>query len=158
GRQIRVQVTDPSGVAATGVASNAVRDAAGNQPVYELADGTTIGSGLFQYVYGRATHTTVNNGGQQDIHAGGTATGNALNEGSIQIDRGTAIATVIDGGSQYVYGTAITTTINSGKQVVESGGSAKDIAIYAGGEQRVHEGGMATGTTVLGGSQFVYGA
>jgi uncharacterized repeat protein (TIGR03803 family) len=47
GRQIRVQAADSSGITATSAASNAVLDAAGNQPVYEKADQTTIGNGQF---------------------------------------------------------------------------------------------------------------
>jgi autotransporter passenger strand-loop-strand repeat protein len=157
GRQIRVQATDSSGITATSAASNAVLDAAGNQPVYEKADQTTIGNGHFQYVFGIATNTTVNGGGEQGIYKGGIATGTTLNAGGIEVDWGTANTTSINGGSQYVWGTASTTAIATGAQVIESGGTANNTTIGSGGEQDIYGGGTASGTTIAGGKQSVYG-
>jgi autotransporter passenger strand-loop-strand repeat protein/uncharacterized repeat protein (TIGR03803 family) len=157
GRQIRVGTTNSAGFTATSAATNAVLDAAGNQPVYESADQTTIGSGQVQLIYGHAAHTTVNSGGLQNIYANGTATVTAFNAGGVQQDWGAASTTTLDGGQQFVFGTADSTVINSGGQVVESGGAVSLTTIH-GGEQDVYGGGTATGTTMDGGSQLVYGA
>jgi autotransporter passenger strand-loop-strand repeat protein/uncharacterized repeat protein (TIGR03803 family) len=166
GHVIRVQVTDSAGITAVSPETNAVLDAAGNQSVYETASQTTIGNGLFQYVFGLATDTTVN-GGEQNIYpatffAGGSipegrAVGTTLNAGGIQVDWGSASNTTINDGKQYVWGTASVTTISSGVQSIGSGGSASSTTIDSGGEQDVFSGGAASGTEIVGGKQFVYG-
>lgn len=157
GRQMRVQITGTDGLALTSGTSNAVRDAAGNQYVYEMAAATTIESGLLQYVYGTAVGTTVNAGGKQLIYAGGYAAANVLNVGGIQIDWGHAEATVVSGGTQIVWGTAYYTTISAGQQFVEAGGLANETEIDPGGEQTVFTAGHASNTTVRG-IQTVYGS
>lgn len=157
GRQIRIQITRTDGLSVTSSATNAVLDAVGNQYVYEMANATTIESGLLQYVYGTAVGTTVNAGGEQNIYFDGLATANILNAGGIQIDWGHAEATAVSGGTQIVWGTANHTTISGGLQIVESGGLASDTEIYPGGEQAVFAGGHASNTTV-GGTQTVYGS
>jgi autotransporter passenger strand-loop-strand repeat protein/uncharacterized repeat protein (TIGR03803 family) len=164
GLVIRVQVTDSAGITAFSPETNAVLDAAGNQPVYETASQTTIGSGLFQYVFGLATDTTVN-GGVQNIYpasfyAGGSnpegrANITILNAGGIQFDWGSATNTTINDGKQFVWGTADVTTISSGVQSIASGGSASSTTIKSGGEQDVA--GTAFGTEIAGGKQLVYG-
>jgi len=162
GRQLRVQATAAAGDLATSAPTNAVLDAAGNQYVYETADRTTVGNGHFQYIFGRATNTVVNDGGEQKIDAAGTAVNTTLNTGALQIDWGTTISTTINAGTQYVYGTADQTIIgNSGTvggiQYVESGGRATGTTVNWRGEQDVYAGAVASGTTVLG-KQIVYGS
>lgn len=155
GRQVRVQVTGTDNVVVASAATNAVLDLAGNQHVYESADRAAIENGLFQYVYGIATHTTINGGGEQNIYAGGFASDTMLNVHGLQIDWGTAIKTTIEGGEQYVWGSATDTTINSGVQYV--GGTADRTTVSAGGEQIIYGGGTASGTTIAGGNQSIYG-
>jgi autotransporter passenger strand-loop-strand repeat protein len=159
GNQIRVQIIDDMGVVQTSGVTNDVVDTAGNQFVNDTAVKSTIGSGLFQYVYGSADSTTVDGGGEQNIYSGGTAFNTTLNAGAVQVDAGAATNTTIDGGSQYVYGIATTTSIDAGLQQVESGGSASGTTITGGGEQDLFSGASASGTTLTGNSsQYVYGA
>jgi autotransporter passenger strand-loop-strand repeat protein/uncharacterized repeat protein (TIGR03803 family) len=157
GHQIQVTVTAANFHSATSAATNAILDAAGNQYVFETANQTTIGNGLFQDVYGSATDTTVLSGGQQLIRVGGTATGNTLDTGATQIDWGTANTTTVAGGSQYVFGVASGTTINSGVQYVETGATVTATTVNTGGQQDVY-GGSVTGTVISGGTQAVYAA
>ena len=157
GRQMRVQIIGTDGLALTSGPSNAVRDAAGNQYVYETTAATSIESGMLQYVYGTAVGTTVAAGGQQNIYAGGFAAASTLDIGGIQIDWGYAHGTVVSGGTQFVWGTASHTTISGGQQFVEAGGLANETEIYPAGEQTVLTAGHASNTTV-GGIQTVYGS
>jgi autotransporter passenger strand-loop-strand repeat protein len=70
---------------------------------------------------------------------------------------GTASGMVIaDGGAQSVYGSAVNSVV-SGNQYVQIGGSAHGTTVAAGGEQDVYGGGLATDTTIDGGTQTVFG-
>lgn len=158
GRQIRVVVGDAAGFSATSAATNAILDANGNQPVYETDTGSVIGDGHYQYVYGTATDTTVDSGGEQDVTQSGTAIGATVNSGGMQLDWGTASGTALDGGKQYVYGTATDTVVAAGEEVVESTGSANGSTIDSGTSQIVYAGGSVSGTAVEGGTQYIYGA
>ncbi|MGI4983779.1 MAG: autotransporter domain-containing protein, partial [Janthinobacterium lividum] len=65
---------------------------------------------------------------------------------------GTALATVLDGGKQYVYGNAVGTRVDDrGIEVVYSGGVASGTVVGSGGRQNVLEGGTAKGTSVTSG-------
>jgi autotransporter passenger strand-loop-strand repeat protein len=111
------------------------------------ANGTTVGNGGLQSVYGSATSTTIDNGGEQNVYADGTAAGATVNFGGVQIDWGAAVGTTINGGIQYVWGTATGTTIAWGVQHVGSGGFASDTMIDSGGIQYIHTGGAAHDVT-----------
>src|SRR5215475_406450 len=88
GRRIRVLVTDTLGNTVSSAPTNAVLDAAGNQPVYETVELSMIGNGQYQRVYGSAISTTVNSGGEQDIYSIGAAADCTVNAGGTQIDWG----------------------------------------------------------------------
>ncbi|MET4203036.1 hypothetical protein [Bradyrhizobium sp. LA6.12] len=138
-----------------------VTDAAGNTGVsnyvYGTASGRTFGAGSHQYIYGTATDYVVGNGAEQHVYAGGTAIGTTLNAGSMQINWGTEHDTAVTYGAlEYVYGVATGSTI-AGRQVIGAGGTASTTLIVANGEQDIYGGGTATGTTIQGGLQAVYG-
>jgi autotransporter passenger strand-loop-strand repeat protein len=81
-----------------------------------------------------------------------------VENGAELISRGAADGTVVvEGGSHFVFG-AVTGSTVSGKQFIEAGGSASSTLIQAGGEQDVYTSGTASGTTLAGGSQYVYGS
>ncbi|EDZ7311236.1 autotransporter outer membrane beta-barrel domain-containing protein, partial [Salmonella enterica] len=109
-----------------------------------------------------ATQTTINNGGQQNVFAGGSATLTTVNSGGLQnVSSGGAVTdTTVNGGTQYISsgGSATQTTINNGgQQNVFAGGSATRTIVNNGGLQNVSSGGSVTGTTVNnGGHQYVY--
>jgi len=157
-RQIRVEVTGNGTLTAISAATNAILDANGNQPVYEADNGSVIGDSQYQYIYGTATNTTINSGGEQNIYSNGTAIGAIINTGGQQVDWGTANNAVLDGGNQYVWGTADNTTVNSGTQYVETGGDAVGTTVETGGQQVVFTDGVVSGTTLSGGDQYIYGA
>lgn len=156
GRQFRIQVTGADGHMAISGPTAAVLDAAGNQYVYEADTGTTIGSGLFAYVYGTAVAAMIEAGGEQNVYAGGSAVVTTLKVGGIQVDWGDSSDMAINGGTQFVWGTASSTFIGNGQQIVMSGGRATDTEIYPTGEQIVLTGGSAS-STMVGGTQSVYG-
>lgn len=156
GRQFRIQVSGADSRMAISGPTTAVLDAAGNQYAYEADAGTTIGNGLFQYVYGTAVAAMIEAGGEQNVYAGGSAVATTLKVGGIQVDWGDSSGIAINGGAQYVWGTASSTFVGSGQQIVMSGGRATDTEIYPSGEQIVLTGGSAS-STVVGGTQSVYG-
>jgi autotransporter passenger strand-loop-strand repeat protein len=156
GRQIRIQIAGTGSRIAISGPTNAVLDTAGDQYVYETDTGTTIKSGLFQYVHGTAIAAAIEAGGEQNIYAGGLAVATTLNTGGIQVDWGDSTGAAINGGTQYVWGTASSTSIGNGQQIVMSGGSATDTEIYPTGEQIVLTGASASSTMVVG-TQSVYG-
>ncbi|KAF0189286.1 MAG: hypothetical protein FD165_2829, partial [Gammaproteobacteria bacterium] len=134
----------------------------------------TLIAGGSQYVWGTATTTTINTGAQY-VGAGATANGTIINGAGEQVvyDGGIAIGALIVGGEQVVYGSAEQATVgNGGLQSVY--GSATGTIVNNGGEQSIHAGGtstgatlsfgavqidwgMAIGTTISGGSQYVWG-
>jgi len=119
------------------------------------ARGTTLLGGT-QVVFARATSTTIDGGGIQEVVAGGTATSATVSSGGIQYDAGTASGTTLSGGTQVVFGSAVSATIDSGgTQDVVVGGSASDTTVSSGGIQ--YDAGAASDTTLSGGLQAVYG-
>ncbi len=132
------------------------------------ATDTVISAGGGQNLRGQA-YGTVLNGGEQWIHAGGSASGTVINQSGYQTIKhggqatGTIVNTGAEGGpesenvssGQMVGGTAESTTINkNGRQVIWSSGMARDTLIYAGGDQTVH--GEAHNTRLEGGNQYVH--
>ena len=93
----------------------------------------------------------MNNGGVQQVEAGGVTYNTAVNSGGGQIVVGGAASgtTVGSGGEQVVAGgTADEATVNSGgQQVVSSGGTASGTVVASGASQVV-SGGVADGTVV----------
>jgi autotransporter passenger strand-loop-strand repeat protein len=67
-----------------------------------------------------------------------------------------AWGTVVQGGELSVYGSANSVTV-FGEQAIQAGGVAMNTTIGAGGEQRVINGALASGTMIEGGTQDVYG-
>jgi autotransporter passenger strand-loop-strand repeat protein len=138
-----------------------VTDAAGNTGVsnyvFGTASGRTFGAGSHQHIYGTATGYVLGSGAEQHVYAGGTVVDTTLNAGSTQINSGTERDTAVaQGATDYVYGNATGSTI-AGRQVIGAVGSASTTMILTGGEQDIYGGGTATGTTVQGGLQAVYG-
>jgi len=146
-------------VYAGGTANSTFVLAGGSQLDYGTADGTFV-YGL-QSVYGSASETTIESGGQQKVFANGTTTGTIIDQGASLVDWGTdSDATV--GGDQYVFGVADSSTVSFGVQHVEAGGTANGVTIGAHGQQILDSSaagiGTASNTTLNGGGQFVYGA
>jgi outer membrane autotransporter protein len=114
----------------------------------------TIGSG------DTATNTTINSGAQQRVNYVGWATSTNINDGwQLVFEGGTATDTTINNGGRQdvVGGSASETTINSGVQSV-NGGTATNTTINSGGKQYVTSGGLATDTIInSGGWQTVSG-
>ncbi len=132
------------------------------------ATDTVISAGGGQNLRGQASGTVLN-GGEQWIHAGGSASGTVINRDGYQtikhggLATGTIVNTGAEGGpdsdnsytGQKVQGTAESTTINkNGRQIILFSGIARDTLIYAGGDQSVH--GRALNTTLNGGYQYVH--
>lgn len=154
-----------------GIAGNTTVTTNGRQVVLEggTASDTVIRDGGGQSLNGLAVNTTLNNRGEQWVHAGGVATGTIINRDGYQsvksggLATGTIINTGAEGGpdsdnsytGQKVQGTAESTTINkNGRQIILFSGLARDTLIYAGGDQSVH--GRALNTTLNGGYQYVH--
>lgn len=154
-----------------GIAGNTTVTTNGRQVVLEggTASDTVIRDGGGQSLNGLAVNTTLNNRGEQWVHEGGVATGTIINRDGYQsvksggLATGTIINTGAEGGpdsdnsytGQKVQGTAESTTINkNGRQIILFSGLARDILIYAGGDQSVH--GRALNTTLNGGYQYVH--
>jgi autotransporter passenger strand-loop-strand repeat protein len=124
---------------ATGAASLLV--AVGN-----LLSGYTVGAEETETVNsgGRASATTVVNGGTQIVNSGGKATGSVLYHGSQTIEFGAK---------------ALDTDIRSGGYQIVSNGTATDTTVYSGGVQSVSVAGPAvtSGTVLSGGVELVNG-
>ncbi len=157
-------------IARGGTARNTRVTANGLQDV--MAGGSTsdtvISTGGGQNLRGKASRTVLN-GGEQWIHAGGSASGTVINQDGYQtikhggLATGTIVNTGAEGGpdsenvstGQMVGGIAESTTINkNGRQVIWSSGIARDTLIYTGGDQTVH--GEAHNTRLEGGNQYVH--
>ncbi|HHN8460348.1 TPA: autotransporter outer membrane beta-barrel domain-containing protein [Morganella morganii] len=120
----------------------------------EAVADTTINNGGYQTVTGsedsfaHADNTVINDGGVQDVFADGIATGTKINDGGEQniLSSGTANDTVIEnGGTQHLYG--------SDGAIAH----ADNTLINEGGLQSVSHNSLATGTTINGGEQRVFG-
>ncbi len=125
---------------------------------------TVINNGGNQKVNrgGSATSTIVNSSGYQTVYSGGSAINTTINTGGIQNISGGRVTdtTLNDGGEQNVesWGVAVNTVINNGgNQKVNRGGGAINTTINTGGTQKVNSGGSVTDTTInSGGGQYVY--
>ncbi|MCP3402166.1 hypothetical protein [Bradyrhizobium sp. CCGB20] len=80
-----------------------------------------------------------------------------VESGAVVVLEGSANGMVVAAGAaQAVYGLASNSVI-SGNQYIQIGGSADGTTIKTGGEQDIHGGGIASNTTVDGGTQNVFG-
>jgi autotransporter passenger strand-loop-strand repeat protein len=136
------------------------------------ASGTVIGLDATQNVFagGKAVGTKFQ-GGTQNVMSGATVSGADLTNGTQFVSSGgTAINTMIDGGSwqfisaggkaidatveahdiQSVWGVASGTVLSGGEQIV--GGIASGTMIDSGGIEYVYSGGMTSATTINGGT------
>ncbi len=138
----------------------------GKENVYVSSLGTVINTGGTQEVYagGLSQGVMINGPGlvtsgtlltttsdTQIIDQGGTAVQTVIGNHGSQGVYGSAVATTINNGTQYVNntGSASTTTINaSGFQDVTGKGSASATTINSGGTQELSNGGSANGTTI----------
>jgi autotransporter passenger strand-loop-strand repeat protein len=141
-----------------GVAVGTIMTGSGNDYDYGVESGTTVSSGV-QVVEsgGSASGTMVSAGGQEYVVAGGTVTGTTLNGGA-GVLFGTAVSTIIAGGSiDYDYGVESGTTVSSGLQVVEAGAAASGTTVLSGGEEFVVAGGTVSGSKLNGGFAVLFG-
>jgi autotransporter passenger strand-loop-strand repeat protein len=141
-----------------GVAVGTTMTGSGNDYDYGVESGTTVSSGV-QVVEsgGSASGTMVSAGGQEYVVAGGTVTGTTLNGGA-GVLFGTAVSTIIAGGSiDYDYGVESGTTVSSGLQVVEAGAAASGTTVLSGGEEFVVAGGTVSGSKLNGGFDVLFG-
>ncbi|SED77800.1 autotransporter passenger strand-loop-strand repeat-containing protein [Rhizobiales bacterium GAS188] len=102
------------------------------------ATSATISSGGLQQVFGTASDTIVNSGGQQQVGVAGNeiTISTIVNSGGSEIvlSGGTASSTTLKGGEQDIYGSAIGTDVNSGGFIaVFSGGTASSTTVNSGG-------------------------
>ncbi|EFO2501960.1 autotransporter adhesin Ag43, partial [Escherichia coli] len=121
-----------------------------NQIVFGTTNGMTISTGL---EYG--PDNEANTGGQW-IQNGGTANNTTVTGGGLQrVNAGGSVSdTVISaGGGQSLQGQAVNTTLNGGEQWVHEGGIATGTIINRDGYQSVKSGGLATGTIINTGSE-----
>ena len=121
-----------------------------NQIVFGTANGMTISTGL---EYG--PDNEANTGGQW-IQNGGTANNTTVTGGGLQrVNAGGSVSdTVISaGGGQSLQGQAVNTTLNGGEQWVHEGGVATGTIINRDGYQSVKSGGLATGTIINTGAE-----
>ncbi len=101
---------------------------------------------------------TVVNGGQVDVYDGGVASDTVIISG-VQDVNGTAIGTVVSGGSEAVLsgGVDIGTVVSGGSEAVLSGGVDIGTVVVNGGDDLVEPGEVASGTVVVSGGNDVYG-
>ncbi len=121
-----------------------------NQIVLGTANGMTISTGL---EYG--PDNEANTGGQW-IQNGGIANNTTVTGGGLQrVNAGGSVSdTVISaGGGQSLQGQAVNTTLNGGEQWVHEGGVATGTIINRDGYQSVKSGGLATGTIINTGAE-----
>jgi autotransporter passenger strand-loop-strand repeat protein len=143
----------------TGGAADAttVNDNGGQFVLGGTATNTTVNDSAFQEVdSGSASGVTVNDFGSQLV-SGGTVTRTVLNNGFQEIDGGAVTSTVIsNGGAQFVNGgTADQTAVYDSLQVVDGGTATHTVISGSAAEQDVFAG-SAVGTTITGGTQFVF--
>ena len=147
-----------------GVANSTKIYSKGNQVISSggVANDTIVSSGGIQNIYsgGSANDTVVKALGYQIVSSGGSANSSIINERGRQniSSGGVANDTVVNTyGYQYVYdGVANDTVVNElGFQMVFSGGSANNAIVSSGGIQNIYFGGVANGTTLNGGEQYV---
>ncbi|WP_071886759.1 autotransporter outer membrane beta-barrel domain-containing protein [[Enterobacter] lignolyticus] len=114
--------------------------------------GTALNTLIFgeQKVSGTVSDTVIN-GGYQAVYGSGRATGTTLSNGGTQYVTGIAERTIIESGTQYIQsgGRASDTIINDGGVQKVDGGSVANTIINFGGLQQV-DGGSVTNTTVRG--------
>ncbi|EIQ9625226.1 autotransporter adhesin Ag43 [Escherichia coli] len=134
-----------------GTATDTVIHAGGGQSLRGQSVNTTLNGGE-QWVHqgGRAVGTVINRDGYQTVKPGAVATDTVVNtgaEGGPDSDN--------DATGQLVAGMALSTTVNrNGRQVIAGEGMAGETTIQAGGDQSVH--GHALSTTLNGGNQYVH--
>jgi autotransporter passenger strand-loop-strand repeat protein len=172
-----------------GTASGTVVSGGGTEYVWSggSAGDTTVDSGGEAAVYGTASGTTVDSGGTLIVEIGGTVSGLTLNsDGNVYyasayvvssgqsssgitlrpgdtetvLSGGTSIATIVNGGVDYVSGVASGTIVsNGGTENVDGGGSASGTTVSNGGTENVVSGGSASFTIVSsGGVETVLGS
>jgi autotransporter passenger strand-loop-strand repeat protein len=109
-----------------------------------------------QVVFATAVSTTIDNGGIQQVAAGGAAGSTTVSSGGIQYDAGTATDTTVSaGGAQVVFGSAGNTTIDSdGTESVISGGTVSGASVASGGT--LYNAGTASDTTLSDGTVEVF--
>ena len=153
-----------------GLATNTTIHNGGNQFIYSggSATNTTVNLLGGQYVSsgGRATSTTLNYEGGQYIDSGGSASDTLIHSRGLQViySGGQATGVVQEvGGRVYakIYG-GDTQTVVSGSNASGyfslSGGVASGFILYGyPSEQYIYSGGIAIGTTLSGGDQYVEG-
>lgn len=156
----------PAAPALAAAYDNQIIGNGGTSPSMSLGTGdkatnTTINDGGFQNVNsgGSATSTVINSGGSQLVSSGGSATDTSINKDGLQIVSSGASATnttIVDFGKQHVNGGSATdTTINrNGRQYVSSGGSATKTTVNSGGRQHVYKNGNVTETIIMDGGRL----
>lgn len=156
----------PAAPALAAAYDNQIIGNGGTSPSMSLGTGdkatnTTINDGGFQNVNsgGSATSTVINSGGSQLVSSGGSATDTSINKDGLQIVSSGASATnttIVDFGKQHVNGGSATdTTINrNGRQYVSSGGSATKTTVNSGGRQHVYKNGNVTETIIMNGGRL----
>jgi len=146
-------------VPADGVATGITVTAAGSETVFGRTSGGTVSSGGRQIVRAGAVAigASVKLGGDQTVSSGGTARATVVSGGAEYV-RGTASGTIVyGGGTQNVHGTTRGTALNGGTEYVSSGGTASGTTVNSGGREVVSSGGAAKGTIVdSGGKEIVY--
>ena len=150
-----VRVGNLTTVAPGQTVANASVPSGSFQVVQGTATGTTVNNGGNELVFagGQANNATVNDGGQQTVYAGAVAVGTVLNDPGLQVvsSGGTASGTIISGGEQDVYGLASGSLVESaGLEIVEAGGIASGTVISSGGTATVY--GSDIGATLKSGA------
>ncbi|OAF04262.1 hypothetical protein AYJ54_24445 [Bradyrhizobium centrolobii] len=140
-----------------GSAAGAAIAAGGTQYVYGSASGSTVSGDQVIEAGGSASGSTITVGGEQDVYAGGVATGTIMDGGSQGVYGGAvSLTTIGDGAIQHLHGSATTTIVNDGgEQNVYADGAATGTTLNAGGMQI--DWGTAISTTLNGGEQYVFG-
>ncbi|MCR4573505.1 MAG: AIDA repeat-containing protein [Lentisphaeria bacterium] len=119
-----------------------------------LHSGTTAMSAThtngFLEIYSGGMADSINDESVMMVYDGGLAKSTTVGYELHISSGGTAIMTVVSGGSMNVSngGVANQTTVNRGSVMVEEGGSAVSTTIHSGGAMAVSFGGTATSTTV----------
>ena len=145
-----------------GTASALVVDSGGSADEFGSAFATIVNNGGAETIQsgGVASSTTVSGGGVEIVSAGGTASGTLLLAGSaltsgISLRGGSEISGHVGilsiAAEQLVYGTAISTIIDGGTVVLEIGGSLGSSAITFAGSGTLQILGSATPANVISG-------
>lgn len=185
-----------SQLAVGGTATNVTVENGGSVLVGQAGFGAIVSDALrWDSFPASITNTIVKNGGIERILAGGVSTDSTIEAGGKQYvyletdnvqtnpnKAGTAVNTIVNGGTQYIYGTgarAIDTTITNGAQWIYNpgngggraentilngsmqyaygaGSTAHNTTVGAGSESRIYKTAAATQTTIDGGLQRVY--